>query len=45
MLGLLSTLRICVFVYFCILHLIHGNIIFDIVESHAFQNYSTCWVF
>ena len=31
-----------VFVYLCILHLIHGNVIFDILESHAFQKYSTC---
>ena len=37
-------LRICVIVYLCILHLIHGNVIFDILESHAFQKYSTCWV-
>ena len=37
-------LRICVIVYLCILHLIHGNVIFDIFESHAFQKYSTCWV-
>ena len=54
--SLLSTLyvylRICVFVilcicvsvYLCILHLIHGNVILDILESHAFQKYSTCWV-
>ena len=39
-----------VFVYlriyvFGILHLIHGNVIFDILESHAFKKYSTCWVF
>ena len=27
---------ICVFVYLCISHLIHGNVIFDILESHAF---------
>ena len=41
MLGLLSTLYlcICVFVYLCILHLIHRNVIFDILESHAFQKY------
>ena len=26
-------LRICVIVYLCILHLIHGNVIFDILES------------
>ena len=40
-------LRVCVFVYLCILHLIHmyGNIIFDILEPHAFQKYTTCWVF
>ena len=37
-------LRICVIVYLCILHLIHGNVIFDILESYAFQKYSTCWV-
>merc|ERR1712218_212169 len=37
-------LSICVIVYLCILHLIHGNVIFDILESHAFQKYSTCWV-
>ena len=37
-------LRICVIVYLCILHLIHGNVIFDILESNAFQKYSTCWV-
>ena len=37
-------LRICVIVYLCIFHLIHGNVIFDILESRAFQNYSTCWV-
>ena len=37
-------LRICVIAYLCILHLIHGNVIFDILESHAFQKYSTCWV-
>ena len=38
-------LRICVIVYFCILHLIHGNVIFGTLESHAFLKYSTCWVF
>ena len=38
-------LCICVFVYLCILHLIHGNVIFDILESHPFQKYSTSWVF
>ena len=37
-------LHICVFVYLCIIYLIHGNVIFDILESHAFQKYSTCWV-
>ena len=37
-------LRICVIVYLCILHLIHGNVIFDILEFHAFQKYGTCWV-
>ena len=37
-------LRICVIVYLCILHLIHGNVIFHILESHAFQKYSTCLV-
>ena len=37
-------LRICVIVYLCILHLIHGNVIFDILESNAFQKYSTCCV-
>ena len=26
------------FAYLCILHLIHGNVIFDILESHAFKN-------
>ena len=41
MLGLLSTF-IFVFAYLCtyflcILHLIHGNVIIDILESHAFQ--------
>ena len=30
-------LRICVIVYLCILHLIHGNVIYDIFESHAFH--------
>ena len=35
-------LCICVFVYLCILHVIHGNVIFQILESHAFQKYSTC---
>ena len=30
-------LHICVYVYLCILHLIHRNVIFDILESHAFQ--------
>ena len=34
-----------VFVYLCILHLINGNVIFDILESHAFQQYSTCFIF
>ena len=33
--GLLSTL------YLCTLHLIHGYVIFDILESDAFQKYST----
>ena len=28
-------------VFLCISHLIHGNVIFDILESHAFQKYST----
>ena len=32
-------LRICVIVYLCILHLIHGNVIFDILESRAFKKY------
>ena len=27
----------------CILHLIHENVIFDILESHALQKYSTHW--
>ena len=35
-------LRICVIVYLCILHLIHGNVIFDILESHACQKYTGC---
>ena len=35
----------CVFACLCISLLIHGNVIFDILESHAFQKYSTCWVF
>ena len=26
------------------MYLTHENIIFDILESHAFQKYSTCWV-
>ena len=34
-----------VFVYLCLLHLIHGDVIFDILEPPAFQKYSTCWVF
>ena len=38
-------LRICVIVYLCIIHLIHGNVINDILESHAFQEYSTCRFF
>ena len=33
-------LCIYVFVYLCILHLIHRNVIFDILESHAFQKCS-----
>ena len=33
------------FVYLCILHLIHRNVIFDILEPHAFQKYSTYSVF
>ena len=43
--ALVGTFKHFVFVYFCILHLIHGNVIFDILESHAFQKYSTCWDF
>ena len=41
MLGLLSFLYlcICVFVYLCISHLIHGNVIIDILESRAFKKY------
>ena len=35
---------ICVFAYLCISHLIHGSVIFNILESYAFQKYSTCWV-
>ena len=31
-------LCIRVFVYLCILHLIHRNVIFDILESYAFKN-------
>ena len=38
-------LCICVFVYLSILHLIHGYVIFDMHESHAFQKYSTSCVF
>ena len=38
-------LCICVFASLFILHLIHGNVIFDILESHTFQKYSTYWVF
>ena len=38
-------LRICEFVYLCISHLIHKNVIFDILESHAFKKYNICWVF
>ena len=40
MLGLLRTLYlcICVFVYLCILHLIHKNAIFDILEYHLLKN-------
>ena len=41
-LSILCILCIC---YMCILHLIHGNVIFGILESHAFKKYSTCWVF
>ena len=26
------------------MNLTHGNITFDILESNAFQKYSTCWV-
>ena len=48
MFGLLSTLYLCntqcVFAYLRISHLIHGNVITDILESYAFQKYSTCWV-
>ena len=45
--SLLSTLYlcICVFVYLCILHLIQGNVIFDILESHAFKSTCTCSLF
>ena len=32
-------LHICVFVYLCILHLIHGTVIFDILESHILKKY------
>ena len=41
MLGLLSFLYLykCVFVYLCISHLIHGNVIIDILESRAFKKY------
>ena len=28
-----------VFVYLCILHLIHRNVIFDSLESHAFKKH------
>ena len=49
MLSLLSTLhfRTFVFMYLCFSHLIHENVLFDILESHAFQNiYITiCWLF
>ena len=29
--------RICVFVYLCVSHLIHGNVIFNIFKSYAFS--------
>ena len=35
-------LCICIFVFVC---LIHGNIIFDILEHSSFQKYTTCWGF
>ena len=43
----LEDLALCirVFVYLCISHLIHGSVIFNILESYAFQKYSKCWVF
>ena len=31
--------------YLCILHFTHGKVIFDILESHVFEKYDTCWVF
>ena len=31
-------LRFCVIVYLCIFHLIHGNVIFDIVNPMLFKN-------
>ena len=30
---------------FCILHFTHGNVIFDILNSHAFQKYSLCYIY
>ena len=49
MLGLSGTLSYAVFVYLCInifvfVCLLHGNIIFDILEQFPFQKYTTCWV-
>ena len=32
----------CVFAYLCISHWIQGSVIFDILESHAFQNIALC---
>ena len=32
-------LRFFVIVCLCILHLIHGNVIFDIIESHDIKKY------
>ena len=40
-----SKICICVFVYFVLVRLTLGNIIFQILEQSSFQKYITCWVF
>ena len=38
-------LVLSIILYLCIFYLTHGSVIFDILETPAFDKFSTCWVF